>query len=122
MSRLLHAAARGARLEVMGNQVKDWEIRPVAIALFWQHQGYMVRIHPEDAHLQYGPISSMLREMAEDEDEFIFSEDEIPDWILYALSSCGLYGGWMAAWREQTTDERRVALCVMAEALADEGL
>lgn len=120
MSRLLFAAARGARIEALDRNL-GWRLSS-HVPLTLSNDKRQYRIHPEDAHLQYGPISSALRRMAEDEDEFIFSEDEIPDWILYATSSCGLYGGWMAAWREQTPDERRTALCVMAEALADEGL
>ena len=48
MSRLLFAAARGARMQ--RSAASDWEYR----------------IHPDDAHLQYGPISTALREMAED--------------------------------------------------------
>jgi len=33
--------------------IQDYEVTPQ-------------RIHPDDAHLQYGPISTALREMAED--------------------------------------------------------
>ena len=39
------AAARGARLRIFADKT---------------------RIHPDDEHLQYGPISTALREMAED--------------------------------------------------------
>jgi hypothetical protein len=63
MSRLLHAAARGARIQ--GRWIDDtpqWHtVRKVYLVEDLPYQ----RIHPEDAHLQYGPISTALREMAE---------------------------------------------------------
>jgi len=62
MSRLLHAAARGARIQ--GRYVDDtpqWHtVRKVFLAEDLPYQ----RIHPDDKHLQYGPISTALREMA----------------------------------------------------------
>ena len=65
MSRLLHAAARGAKMQT------KW----VDSGAQWQTTGQLVlvddmryyRIHPDDAHLQYGPISTALRDMAEDD-------------------------------------------------------
>ena len=44
--RLLFASARGARVRIFE---------------------YETRIHPDDEHLQYGPISTALREMAADD-------------------------------------------------------
>jgi len=63
MSRLLHAAARGAKMQTKWVDSGD----------SWQTTGQLVlvddmryyRIHPADEHLQYGPISTTLREMAE---------------------------------------------------------
>lgn len=96
MSRLLFAAARGARMQ--RSAASDWEYR----------------IHPDDAHLQYGPISTALREMAEDDawrstwewflaraaadefTEFFDSRQDEPDYPLFYL--------------------------ILAEALADSGL
>ena len=65
MSRLLHAAARGAKMQT------KW----VDSGEQWQTTGQIVlvddmryyRIHPADEHLQYGPISTALRDMAEDD-------------------------------------------------------
>ena len=65
MSRLLHAAARGAKIQT------KW----VDSGAQWQTTGQLVlvddmryyRIHPDDANLQYGPISTALRDMAEDD-------------------------------------------------------
>ena len=65
MSRLLHAAARGAKIQT------KW----LDSGAQWQTTGQLVlvddmryyRIHPADEHLQYGPISTALRDMAEDD-------------------------------------------------------
>ena len=60
MSRLLFAAARGARIEwqtVYG----AWKVAGDIDVT----QSYPQRIHPADEHLQYGPVSTALREMAE---------------------------------------------------------
>ena len=60
MSRLLHAAARGARIEALYQRC--W-ITLTHISIVPNAHAY--RIHPDDEHLQYGPISTALREMAE---------------------------------------------------------
>ena len=65
MSRLLHAAARGAKIQT------KW----VDSGAQWQTTGQLVlvddmryyRIHPADEHLQYGPISTALLKLAEDD-------------------------------------------------------
>ena len=65
MNRLLHAAARGAKMQT------KW----LDSGAQWQTTGQLVlvddmryyRIHPADEHLQYGPISTALRDMAEDD-------------------------------------------------------
>lgn len=121
MSRLLHAAARGARLDRLGHITGDWipdGANYEAIQKFPED----FRIHPEDAHLQYGPISSELRAMAENKDSHKVLSDSIPTLAIYSLFACDLDDRWLRTWPEQTPDERRIALCVMAEALADEGL
>ena len=64
MSRLLFAAARGARI---GWQTFSGKWNP-ALSLTYVQSEFgqdAYRIHPDDAHLQYGPISTALREMAE---------------------------------------------------------
>ena len=56
MSRLLHAAARGARVAGLDKKY------------YWTEAAVGVdHIHPDDAHLQYGPISTALRMLAEDD-------------------------------------------------------
>jgi hypothetical protein len=68
MSRLLFAAARGAKIQTKWVDSGD----------SWQTSGQLVlvddmryyRIHPADEHLQYGPVSTALREMAE---QYVYS-------------------------------------------------
>ena len=65
MSRLLFAAARGARI---GWQTFSGKWYP-ALSLTGVRSECgqdAYRIHPDDAHLAYGPISTALREIAED--------------------------------------------------------
>jgi hypothetical protein len=59
MSRILFAAAKGARIQVLYR--RGW-IPAVAVRIDGH---YKYRIHPDDEHLQYGPISTELRAMAE---------------------------------------------------------
>ena len=62
MSRILFAAARGARIQVMYQRV--WiPLTHISLTL----NPYTYRIHPEDAHLEYGPISTALLKLAEDD-------------------------------------------------------
>ena len=63
MSRLLHAAARGARIQLYQGKKYGWK----DTELFgpWSHDD-CDRIHPADEHLAYGPISTALRDMAKE--------------------------------------------------------
>lgn len=105
MSRLLHAAARGARIDVW-YQCK-WVS---AIAVRTVDDLYNYRIHPDDAHLQYGPISTALRNHALG---------------LPLNGTC-----WFARLALHTDGDlqtlppfdRYVFLLLMAEVLADEGM
>ena len=62
MSRLLHAAARGARVQALYQRC--WI--PLKHISF-EPNSHLYRIHPDDKHLGYGPISTELREMAADD-------------------------------------------------------
>jgi len=64
MSRLLHAAARGGRIEA---GYKDTWVPAIAVYLADAFTFTDYRIHPDDEHLQYGSVSSELREMAEND-------------------------------------------------------
>lgn len=112
MSRLLFAAARGARIEL---HIPDlmWRVTnqmPVTTV----RKNY--RIHPKDAHLQYGPISSELRELS-----------KIPPML---IDQTGVIASVFIS-RHKNADElymhadelhRSLFLLTLAEALADEGL
>lgn len=63
MSRLLHAAARGARIQSRRVDATQWQTTG-QIVLVDDIRYY--RIHPDDEHLQYGPITTALRKLAED--------------------------------------------------------
>jgi len=69
MSRLLHAAARGARINPPRNYTYSL-LRMVdgkaESKLYWHFvNDENCYIHPDDEHLQYGPISTALRKKAE---------------------------------------------------------
>ena len=84
------AAARGARIQIFVAET---------------------RIHPDDEHLQYGPISTALREMALTGE---YEDGTIP-YFSFEIEREGKY--W-----ESTADQRRVFCLILAEALADEGM
>ena len=117
MSRLLFAAARGARIQgkdlLTGWLDTDWLdtdwVSLVGSPIF--------RIHPDDEHLQYGPISTALRGEA----------IESP-WNS-SVAVQGTYGNWAAyistylAYKECSDElHRSLFLLILSEALADEGL
>jgi hypothetical protein len=109
MSRLLHAAARGARIQTKWVDSGD----------SWQTTGQLVlvedmryyRIHPADEHLQYGPISTMLREVA------LTGDCEDAD-VPYCRVEIEREDGY---WKS-TEEQRRVFCLILAEFLADSGL
>ena len=116
MSRLLHAAARGARIEAF-NQLRwiptIW-IPTIAVRVVdGPHIDY--RIHPDDAHLQYGPISTGLREMTFDATLCKYSWE----WSLASSATCEFAAGIDAATLAADYD---LYYLFLAEFLADEGL
>ena len=112
MSRLLHAAARGARIEwqtVYG----AWKVADDIDVT----QSYPQRIHPADEHLQYGPISTALRERAGDSrpprEDFMYD-------VMAGIVPNHIEGDWAA--RYENFLHRSLFLLILAEALADEGM
>ena len=108
MSRLLFAAARGAR--IMSQNLE------APLSLIWinntiEHD----YIHPDDEHLQYGPISTALREMAQRTDE-----------LFVELGPTVTYIDWSVDMEEDDGEadafHQSLFLLILAEALADEGL
>jgi sensor histidine kinase regulating citrate/malate metabolism len=63
MSRLLFAAARGARIQSQWRDSLQWQTNNQFVFIDSMRH---YRIHPDDEHLQYGPVSTALREMVED--------------------------------------------------------
>ena len=109
MSRLLFAAARGARIE--GEWQDAWE--PADLNIICGAEFY--RIHPDDAHLAYGPISTALRE---------FAETGKTQYTLSALMAMTAYNHekeYPFVLRSERRHASMFAL-ILAEALAEEGL
>jgi hypothetical protein len=96
MSRLLFAAARGARIKWMNGT-----LQPVPYY-----------IHPDDAHLQYGPISTALREMAADDSW------NPSTYRVVAVATANEFQSYFSGSRENYP----LFYLILAEALADEGL
>ena len=107
MSRLLHAAARGARVQTWAG-VLGW--RSTSLFGPWSYDDGD-RIHPDDEHLAYGPISTALREMALTGE---YEDGTIP-YFSFEIEIEGKY--W-----ESTADQRRVFCLILAEFLADSGM
>jgi hypothetical protein len=76
---------------------------------------YNYRIHPEDAHLQYGPVSTALREMTLDKTLCKFSWE----WTLASSATCEFASGIDAATLAADYD---LYYLFLAEFLADEGM
>jgi hypothetical protein len=113
MSRLLFAAARGARIE----RLDDHAPRTVTLVHLQPEDGFTYRIHPKDAHLQYGPISTSIREdavLARDTHGLVFSTTMGKFWL-----GVEDYKDYMHCYDEL---HRSLFLLILAEALADEGL
>ena len=104
MSRILFAAARGARIQVMYQRV--W-IPATAVRT---DDMYKYRIHPADAHLGYGPISTALRNDAlrllPNDSNWFSALSLHSDGDLHSLSPT----------------DRSMFLLLLAEAVADEGM
>jgi hypothetical protein len=114
MSRLLFAAARGARIQLR-QKTGEWTgARLVYIGELdsdFNPEFSSDRIHPDDEHLQYGPVSTALREMALTDD----CADYVAPYIIFEIEK--ETGYWPS-----TIEQRCVFLLILAEALADSGL
>jgi len=112
MSRLLFAAARGARVQRQHEALKSrrtwWEDVPIQWGLDDE-----LRIRPDDLHLQYGPISTALREYAEYETPIVSYSYVVHKIVLNYFDSIEY---------DENEVTRSLFLLILAEALADEGL
>lgn len=113
MSRLLFAAARGARVQTWAG-VLGW--RSTNLFGPWSYDDGD-RIHPDDEHLQYGPISTALRGRAGDsrppKEDFMYN-------VMAGIVPNYIEGDWAA--RYETLLHRSLFLLILAEFLADEGM
>lgn len=118
IQRLKFAAARGARIQwcvpgAPAEYYREWHDAPQTAA-FDCVEGCEYRIHPEDEHLQYGPVSTAFRDMA------LFTDssdlDEVTEMFMDLAGSNWVLGG------AGTNIEVDFARLFFAEMLADEGL
>jgi hypothetical protein len=124
MSRLLHAAARGARIQTKWVDSGD----------FWQATGQLVlvedmryyRIHPADEHLQYGPISTEVRKAAETIAKKAYLHEVLGHYGLAAIDDyLSRSNEFSYCWNKTmnaTANQKQLFLLILAEALADEGM
>lgn len=112
IQRLKHAWARGARIQFQW--FDEW--RDDGRGTF-PPNGFL-RIHPADAHLEYGPLSSMLRALALD------TYDLSNDAEYYAAYSYfqQLEAEWLDFHNYIDDELREFQMLFIAEQLADEGL
>ena len=108
MNRLLHAAARGARIQALYQ--RHW----IPANYFHLVGDYTYRIHPDDAHLQYGPVSTALRKKAETPNTYGTGWD-----CFLANSFINEFSG--NTWEHRVFDYPLFYL-FLAEFLADEGM
>ena len=109
MSRLLQAAARGARIQSRWVDETQWQTTGQLVLV--DDMRYY-RIHPADEHLQYGPISTALREMAADNS---WNPNVYRVLAVAAANEFQVYLGGVR-------DDYPLYYLFLAEFLADEGL
>jgi len=112
MSRLLFAAARGARVQVMSDN--NW-YGITQIYMPFRRDARAIRIHPDDAHVAYGPISTALREIDNPRNCVYDFDWRIQYYFAEYLEVNQEY------WHGSDL-HRSLFLLILAEALADEGL
>lgn len=111
MSRLLFAAARGARIQTKWNDSVVWQTTG---QLVFEDTMRRYRIYPADEHLAYGPISTELREMAKD-------SSYRGGWEGYfAHVAANEFSEYFDFW--QGKPDNSLFYLILAEALADEGM
>lgn len=121
VERLKFAHARGARIEVQFKtrfRLKwDWTLSPA-----WNFEKFEYRIHPHDAHLEYGPLSTALRETLVYRDgptDPSFQEAAFKQFNQYLDQYTPSFLGPVATHGKDVCD---LAVLIFAEYLADQGL
>jgi hypothetical protein len=116
MSRLLHAAARGARIE------KPYRETWVETQFVITSVGDWQRIHPNDEHLAYGPISTEVRKAAETIAKKAYLHDVLGHYGLAAIDDYLSRSNEFGYCWNATAMQKQLFLLILAEALADEGM
>jgi hypothetical protein len=118
MSRLLFAAARGARIE--DNALSRWTDSEF---VYLGKVGYSYRIHPDDAPLAYGPISTALRDCDGDFQWVYIDSEHMHDLAIGCAIFANYAHNMLHEW-QQNKDRltRSLFLLILAECLADEGM
>jgi hypothetical protein len=118
---LLHAAARGARIQSRDqNWVADrewivWRMMPTdKLTESWNFREW--RIHPKDHHLRYGPISSVLYEAAKNPPTHLFMLPEVADHFAYLMLDPD------ETFHSENLFARSLFLLIVAESLIEDGL
>jgi hypothetical protein len=112
MSRLLFAAARGARIQTQYVYPKrKWG----SVAEIRTDDFYPYRIHPDDEHLQYGPISTAYLVVAEHPPMW---PDVFMDNVGYLVTPYPT----LTYYKKLSPIGKQFYLLLLSEYLADEGL
>jgi hypothetical protein len=129
MSRLLFAAARGARIQYRSPIDRNWKESAFRL---WpdlhdcKTADSLYRIHPADEHLQYGPVSTEVRKAAENIAKKAYLHDVLGHYGLAAiddyLSRSNEFGYCWDKAMNATANQKQLFLLILAEALADEGM
>lgn len=110
MTRLLFAAARGARIGFALSGKWNPALSLTHLQSKCGQDAY--RIHPDDEHLAYGPISTALRE---------FADTGVEPHTLIGLMAMGAYF-YECEYRTAEWPHAQMFALILAEALADEGM
>ena len=123
MSRQLHAAARGARIQ--SRWVKGTQWQTTGQFVFVDGMRYY-RVHPDDEHLQYGPISTEVRKAAETIEKKAYLHDVLGHYGLAAIDDyLSRSNEFSYCWNKTmnaTANQKQLFLLILAEFLADEGM
>jgi len=81
------------------------------------------RIHPNDAHLQYGPISTALREISQQDIHYLQDSTGVYEQaVIDDYANFGELGYFWGNAANATATHKSLFLLFLAEALADEGM
>lgn len=126
IQRLKHAYARGARIiktNLNGRVIYEYTAGDDSPGPMWAvAHGFRLSLNPFDEHLEYGPVSTALRDMA-----LFTNEGELDEFTEMFMDQAG--SNWFlgpGSWTD-TSQKRYNLQCdfcrlFMAELLADEGL